>query len=108
MPFSKVLVDFTWMRHSLEPEVVAFAVAVGLGHAETKAGGFVDKSQLGQLAAALGSGLALPGSLRAGRWSESAGSALGSAHGPRKRKAQAPFSWKRHLRLDFLVPIFRI
>jgi len=39
---------------SVEDEVVAVALSPGLGHAETEAGGFVEDSGFGDLAAALG------------------------------------------------------
>jgi hypothetical protein len=46
----------------VEDEVVAFAVAVGLGDAEAHGGGFVGEGEFGEFAAALGGEFALAGS----------------------------------------------
>src|ERR1035437_3876623 len=48
----------------VEDDVVAFAVAVGAGDAETEVRGFEDESEFGEFSAALGGEFALAGSLR--------------------------------------------
>ena len=58
-----------------EDEIVAFAVAVGLGHVETLGGSFVNERQFGKFSAALGGEFALAGSL----WPLGAGSARAPA-----------------------------
>jgi hypothetical protein len=50
----------------VEDDVVAFAVAVGAGDAETEVRGFEDESEFGEFSAALGGEFALAGSLRDG------------------------------------------
>jgi hypothetical protein len=50
----------------VEDDVVAFAVAVGAGDAETEVRGFEDESEFGEFSAALGVEFALAGSLRDG------------------------------------------
>ena len=50
----------------VDDEVVAFAVAVGTGDAETEVRGFEDESEFGEFSAALGGEFALAGSLRDG------------------------------------------
>ena len=47
-----------------DDEVVALAVAVGLGHVETLGGGLVNEGQFGKFSSALGGEFALAGSLR--------------------------------------------
>ena len=70
-----MVVPLTWMRQramsGFDDEVVALAVAVGLGHVETLGGSFVNERPFGKFSAALGGEFALAGSL----WPLGAGSA---------------------------------
>ena len=52
----------------VEDYVVAFAVAVGTGHAEAEAGGFEDEGEFGEFSAALGVAFAIGGSFWAKSW----------------------------------------